>query len=282
MYVLLITGAFLVLGSFYFPALSQKTGLILHFLDVGNGDAIAITQEANVLAVVDGGPDYYSDYFLSRYFPLLNCNIKYMFLTHPHADHLKGLTRMLSHCEVENVYENKIGYTSKLYGFWHSLLDGKISSISNLVYNTEFTSGSVVRLDNLKIISLYPTKDIVKGLDTRVASANDVSMVLLIDYLDFEALLMADIEAKNQELIDFDLLDVYLDGSLEVLKVPHHGSKNALNTSFFDKLTIDKAIVTTGPNDYGHPSPTVLDYFTKRGVTLLRTDVEGDIAISVR
>ncbi|NIR41353.1 MAG: hypothetical protein GWN79_26100 [Actinobacteria bacterium] len=110
----------------------------------------------------------------------------------------------------------------------------------------------------------------VLGPRRRYASPNDGSIVLLITASGRSALLSGDIETYAQA----DIGPVRTD----VLKVPHQGAA----TSDPDWLAASAgviAIVSVGPNDFGHPSPGVVETLEDAGSTVLRTDRDGDVVL---
>jgi competence protein ComEC len=66
---------------------------------------------------------------------------------------------------------------------------------------------------------------------------------------------------------------------VDVLKVPHHGSRyQALDLLL--SLGARVALISAGAdNDYGHPSPDLLEPLQRAGVRVLRTDTQGDLAV---
>jgi competence protein ComEC len=64
-----------------------------------------------------------------------------------------------------------------------------------------------------------------------------------------------------------------------VLKVPHHGGDTSL-ASFTRAIRARIAVVSVGPNRYGHPVPGVLRMLAADGMRLLRTDRMGDVTIT--
>ena len=75
------------------------------------------------------------------------------------------------------------------------------------------------------------------------------------------------------------LLDGRVDLQADVLKVPHHGAATSIEP-FFDAVHAQVAIVSVGPNTYGHPVPEVLDWIRATGAEIHRTDHEGTITVS--
>lgn len=68
-------------------------------------------------------------------------------------------------------------------------------------------------------------------------------------------------------------------GGTDVLIVGHHGSKYSTSDELLDAAWPSTAIISTGYNNYGHPTETVLNKLRERGITTLRTDLDGRINI---
>jgi competence protein ComEC len=66
---------------------------------------------------------------------------------------------------------------------------------------------------------------------------------------------------------------------VDVLKVPHHGSSFS-EPAFLDAARARVALVEVGAgNDYGHPDAAVLAHLRGDGTRVLRTDLDGDVAV---
>jgi competence protein ComEC len=65
----------------------------------------------------------------------------------------------------------------------------------------------------------------------------------------------------------------------EVLKVPHHGGDTSLD-SFLLAVHARLAVVSVGPNRYGHPVPRVLAELARGGKRVVRTDRAGDVTVT--
>ena len=62
------------------------------------------------------------------------------------------------------------------------------------------------------------------------------------------------------------------------MKIAHHGSKYATSTEFLDSVQPKEAIISVAKNNrYGHPTEEVLSRLEEKGITILRTDQDGDI-----
>jgi len=106
-------------------------------------------------------------------------------------------------------------------------------------------------------------------------SPNDDSLVLRILLGGVPiALFPGDAEVPAQR----DLLEDEDPITAAVLKVPHHGGDTS-DPGFLRAVDATVAVVSTGPNDYGHPHPVLLAALRDNGMAVYRTDVAGDITV---
>ena len=75
------------------------------------------------------------------------------------------------------------------------------------------------------------------------------------------------------------LLETYDLPDLEVLAAGHHGSQYSTGKVLLDTLTPETVCISTGDNDYGHPSEEVLRRLAERNCTVYRTDLHGSIRL---
>ena len=67
----------------------------------------------------------------------------------------------------------------------------------------------------------------------------------------------------------------------DVLKVGHHGSDTATSPAFLAAVKPKYAVIEVGAgNDYGHPHAVTLQKLAAAGVTVYRTDLNGNITIT--
>ena len=104
-------------------------------------------------------------------------------------------------------------------------------------------------------------------------SDNENSIITLLSYKDFDMLFMGD-----AGVIAFDKIKNELPQNIEVLKVGHHGGKNVVNKPMLDYLKNSISIISTGPNNFGHPNRTTLDILRHTGT--YRTDYNNSIKIT--
>jgi beta-lactamase superfamily II metal-dependent hydrolase len=113
-------------------------------------------------------------------------------------------------------------------------------------------------------------------LGAQTGDLNDYSLVQLLQYGSFDVLFTGDAD---------DHVEHYYTGMqigsrpIEILKVPHHGSKTGMMDNFISWVHPNIAIISVGKNTYGHPSKTAIDLLSKELAKVYRTDQSGDIEI---
>ena len=68
---------------------------------------------------------------------------------------------------------------------------------------------------------------------------------------------------------------------MQLLKVAHHGSGKTTSEAFLEQLDPDAAVISVGPNRYGHPSEEALERLAEANVTVFRTDLDGAVLAEV-
>ena len=91
-------------GIIKFP---ENKGLIVTFIDVGQGDSILLSFKDGENILIDGGEDNYKALdFLKR---LKAYKLDKIIATHPHSDHIDGLTQIMNSNEfyIKSIWTNK-------------------------------------------------------------------------------------------------------------------------------------------------------------------------------
>lgn len=248
---------------------SYQTGVIsekrMHivFCDVGQGDAIYIRTPGGADILVDGGPNDSVSNCLSNHMPFWDRTIELVFATHPDADHITGLVSVMESYSVKSFNTVSAGKDTKIF----ETLKKTISD-QKIPYQ-EISAGSKFRLsDGVAIETKWPQEEFSSE------DSNEHSLVQVLKYGEFDLLLTGDITFEILNSLDFG------SDSIEVLKLPHHGSKTGVNSSTFQKINALLAVISAGRNNsYHHPHPSVLSLLKKYNVPSKRTDLEGEIRI---
>jgi competence protein ComEC len=251
-----------VLGVFLTGEVSQapydSENLEVHFLNVGQGDAVLIEQQ-NEQLLIDGGPDNTILGELGRVMPMTDKKIEKIILTHPHADHLRGLNAVLDVYEVGLLYFNGVSYDTPEFRQFMETIQARNIPTERIYI------GKTISINDLTLKTLWPEEKLMATND-----ANETSLILEGVYGPSRLLFLGDASIEIQAAISSQL------SPIDVLKVSHHGSTTATSAAILAIIKPKYSVITVGNNSYGHPSPKVLEMLT--GSRVLRTDRDGTIS----
>lgn len=242
--------------------ISQPAAFSVHFIDVGQGDAILVEAgDADIL--VDGGPagSAVVSYLAGQHLP----DIDLVVATHPHADHIGGLDDVLAGYDVKEVWTNGATAASQTYQDFAAAVaaEGAVQRQIRRGYSTHF--GAVT------LTALHPT-------DPLTGDANGDSIVLRLSCGSVDVLVTGDATANSEASM---LRDPSLNLDAEVLKVGHHGSSTSTTNAFLDAVSPQDAVISVGAgNTYGHPAEETLDRLAAHGATIYRTDLNGTVVVT--
>lgn len=227
--------------------------------DVGQGDAIHIRADNGADILVDGGPNEKVLDCLQNNMPFWDRTIEVVILTHPDADHFRGLVSVLERYSVNHYVTVDVDKATSGFRLLQNTLSDKKIVKRNVVL------GEVIKTGKTSFTVLWPEK----GLESK--ASNDHAIVGVLSFGKFKALLTGDAGA--------DILSGVKLSDMDVLKVPHHGSKTGMNDYFLSQSDPELAIISVGKNSYGHPTSFSLDLLSKYGIKILRTDRDGEVRL---
>ena len=234
--------------------------LHIYFMDVGQADATIITC-GDMALMIDGGNSGDSSLIYSMLRNVLGIeHIDYMIATHPHEDHVGGLSGALKACTVDILYTPVMEYDTKAF---NSMMD-KAHTQGTTILSPQ--SGDTFYIGSAAVEILAP----LKSYDT----CNDMSIVVRVIYGDTRFLFTGDIELEAEH----DIANADIDLSADVLKVSHHGSSNSSSYVFLREAMPTYAIISVGKGtSYEHPSEDTLSRLRDVGAMIMRTDEMGTI-----
>jgi competence protein ComEC len=243
--------------------------LTLHFLDVGQGDAAAIRTPGGRWVLVDGGPaGGRADAGRRVVAPFLQRKgarrLAAVVVSHAHADHLGGVPAVLRRVPAGLVIEPGAPVADPGYLGFLDLLIGE-----RLRWHPG-RAGECFLLDGVSFTILHPEP----GWSGWGEDLNEDSVVLLVEYGAFQALLAGDAGFPAEEALDDRIEPV------DLLKVGHHGSRGSTGDRWLERLDPRVAVISVGRNDYGHPAPETLGRLEAHGVAIRRTDQDGTISVT--
>lgn len=232
----------------------------VHFIDVGQGDAILIKQNGSNM-LIDAGENHYGDLVVDYLEEQRVESLEYVVGTHPHSDHIGGLDDVINYFPVSNVMMPDVVHTSKTFEDVLMAIDNKGLKMTKPVVGERFNLG------DSEFTIIGPNSDNYSNL-------NDYSVMIRLSFGENSFMLTGDAEqtAEKEALSNGELL------KSDVLKAGHHGSETSTIDSFLKDVNPDYAIMQVGEgNQYDHPSQSVINKLEDRGVTLYRTDLQGNI-----
>ncbi|MDQ7786129.1 MAG: DNA internalization-related competence protein ComEC/Rec2 [Thermodesulfovibrionales bacterium] len=235
-------------------SLTGSDGIKITFLDVGQGDSSVLELPDGKTIVIDTGKSGRETASYLRYRG--KRTVDALVLTHVHPDHTGGLGYLGERIDIMEIWYN--GRMKLPEGIAH-------------ISQRALERGDVLEGDGYTIQILHPYAEFYSSQRSGYVEANNDSLVLKIS--GHRAFLFSgDIEQEAEENI------LQLGGWLrsDVLKVPHHGSRNSAHGSLFRAISPAAAVISAGRcNSFGHPHQEMLAAL--EGISVYRTDMDGAV-----
>ena len=262
--------------------------LHIDFLDVGQGDSALVTMPDGTTLLVDGGgrPSFLQtpnddratepqesqsrsigEAVVSEYLWWRGLDhVDYILATHADADHIDGLNDVAQNFRVRNAFVARMPSDDLEYSRFAHTLKATKTPVEVI------QAGDVMRFGSVEAIVLWPSA--VENGDA--PSRNNDSIVLRLQFGQRSVLLTGDIEtgAENAMLRASENLRV------DVVKVPHHGSRTSSTEPFVLATRPNVAIVSVGQTSvFGHPHKEVVERWQVSGAEVMTTGKCGTITV---
>ena len=241
-----------------FPA---EADMEVHFLDVGQGDCAIVVADGEAM-IIDGGTSYNSRKVYRYIRDTLGLKeIRIMVATHPHEDHIGGLSGAMNAAPVGVLLTPVMEWT-------------ETDILNNLIrYADRQGTVCAVPMDGDQYALGQATITILMSWP-EAWSENDMSIVLRVDYGERSFLFTGDAEY----MLEYMMVDSGQELKADVLKVGHHGSASSSTKEFLEAVRPEYAVISCGTgNIYLHPRQETLDRLAGMDVSLYRTDLQGDV-----
>lgn len=240
--------------------------LSVHYLDVGQGDSEFVQLPNGECMLIDAGDMNYGGEITEQIKSLGYDKIDYLIATHPHADHIGGMSEVIENFEIGEIYMPRATTNTATFEELLNTISDKGLSISTARSETVIEEGGGLTMEFLAPCS------------AEYDDLNNYSAVLKITYNDSSFIFTGDAEdVSENEMLE----NSYSKLNADVLKVGHHGSKYSTTEDFLNAVSPEYAVISCGKdNSYGHPHSETVKRLTDAGVKLYRTDRLGAVTIS--
>lgn len=245
--------------------------LYVYYLDVKQGDSTVIKYRDKAIMIDTGGITSFKQeewkmrkkYYLTdnsiTFLKSIGINhLDYLILTHGDFDHMGEAINLVENFKVEKVIFN-CGEFNELEQDLIKILDEKKIPYYSCIKELNIDDNKLYFLNN---------KD--------YGNENDNSSVIYTKLNNHKFLFMGDAGEEREE----DIINQYNVGSVDLLKVGHHGSDTSSSQEFIKSINPKYSIISVGKNNrYGHPKKDVLN--TLNNSKIYRTDIDGSIEIKL-
>lgn len=235
-------------------------------LDVGQGQSIALLSGESAVVVDCGGMgswddagDVASEYLLGRG----RYGIDALVLTHLHSDHADGAARLMTRVKVGTLYMPE--GTDDSDGELAGILEAAARRGTEVVEISEDTAVSLPGLE----LSLTAPQD--------TGDENERGLVVRASIGEYDTVITGDVGAPTERLLAEE-------GKLppsELLIAGHHGSRSSNSFELVSAVRPETVVVSVGYNSYGHPTDEALVRLAVTGADIYRTDVNGDVTVTI-
>lgn len=310
----IIVGALYIVKPEWFRGPMPESGqLVVHYIDVGQGDCIYIAFPDGTDMLIDCGSEKgRKEYETSAISDLKELNpdgkIDRVMATHSDTDHISYLDEVLSEFQVSNVYmpnirSNNLDKSVKIGGRDVKVGDLDASKLKKFTdkdtIDTErYTEFFIAALSEPNCnITLNIGKYEIRGQDYTFTfyclsqeewdrrhlnngeQINAVSPIGILEYAGRRLVFTGDSNESNEEYY----CETYPYVDCDVLKVAHHGSNGSSSKDFLQHVKCEYAVISVGDgNSYGHPEQETLDRLKANGIQKThRTDKCGNVVLTV-
>jgi len=235
----------------------------IHFIDVGQGDAVLIEGTGGQNVLYDGGRR--NDDALAYLQEIGITTLDLVISSHPDADHIGGLDKVIDFYKPRFYMDNAVVATTVVY---EDVLTAVQEANTTLLDATRRT----IAIGEAKIEIIPPPND-------PDFNRNNNSIGLILDFGNFEAALTGDAEEEEFEWWFANTPEYFRE--VEIYKSAHHGSTNGDTAESVAMFSPEVVVIGVGEsNNFGHPTQQALDLYKSVNAQVLRTDQKGDVVIT--
>lgn len=241
---------------------NENSILKVHFIDVGQGDAILIQSDASHM-LIDAGEKHNSDTLISYLKDNGVTKLDYIIGTHPHSDHIGGLANVIDNFQIGKIIMPDAISTTKTFEDLLDTIGNNNLKITKPVIGSEFIIGSA------SFVIIAPNESDYKNM-------NNYSVGIKLVNGDNSFVFTGDAEIQSEN----EMLQNGIDLEGDVFKLAHHGSSTSNSDDFLNAVNPIICVVSAKKdNSYGHPHVEIMKAMMDRSIRLFRTDEQGTIVL---
>lgn len=249
------------------PATGENL-LVAEFLDVDQADCELIFLPDGKILLIDAGNRGDGEEIVSYLKGKNISKIDYVVATHPHADHIGGMSDVIDSFEIGKIFVPRVASsdvpTTKTYEDFLTSVQNKGLKLSAAKAGTTLFEGADYKAD-----CFAPCSDDYKEI-------NDYSVVIKLSYGIHSFLFTGDAEILSEN----EMLNAGYNLNSDVIKLGHHGSHSSSSEEFLKAVSPSYAVISCGEgNDYDHPHDETLEALANLNgpPKTLRTDLDKTI-----
>ena len=238
--------------------------LSVHYIDVGQGDSIYITSGGEGM-LIDCGESGDADSVISYLDNMGVVKIDYVVGTHPHSDHMGGMSKIVEHFDIgEMIIPHIDDSDTPTTKYFEKFLNACAEKSLSL---TEAELGRKIEVGDAEFEIIAPNSQ-------DYSNVNNYSVSFIMHHGENSFIFTGDAEklAEN-EMIEKNVLE-----DIDVYKAGHHGSDTSSSEDFLNIIKPDYAVISCGEgNSYGHPNDITIENLNKFTDKIYRTDLCGTV-----
>ena len=246
------------------PTLVSTSGkMIVSFIDVGQGDSELIQSLSGKVMLIDAGPTATESKVVKYLQDRGISTIDVVVATHPHEDHIGGMSAVLNGFTVKQFIDSGYPHTTSTYENMLNLVDER-----NIPFRTVANGDTIAFDPAITVQVLNPQKTFTDDI-------NQNSVVLKMTYGRISYLFTGDAGSDAENYYAGAV------GDINILKVAHHGTNTSSGANLLSQITPEVSVIEVGSvNSYGDSTSAALQRLQQAGSKVYRTDLDGTITIT--
>ncbi len=235
----------------------------IHFVDVGQGDAVLIEQDG-CFALIDAGERDAAESLVAYLQEAGVDRLSLLIMTHPHSDHIGGMRQVVENFPVDkfvlpDLAKGPMPTTSSFTKLLEAVKKKRIPTVTAQCGDVYTLGGGTIT---------------VLGTGVETDNLNDISLVTLFEAEGLRYFSSGD----GEKAVERALLDSGADVRADLYKAAHHGSSTSNTQALLEAVRPRVVAISCGrDNDYGHPHHEAMETFESIGAAVYRTDLSGTI-----